>query len=122
MDRGITEERLSRLPKWASDEIQRLNREARELRADIKQMRGEIGDTNTYADPHRSLAGPVSDPDDRGLPLRRNEQIRFYLSKEKRSDEYIDVRVENGYLWVHGGAGLTMKIRASNTIYLRSER
>lgn len=124
MNRGITEERLSRLPNWAGDEIRRLNREVRELRQDVEMMSGDIaqGDTNTFADPHRSLRGKDFDLHDCGLPLRRNEQIRFHLSEAKRSDEHIDARVEDGYLWIHGGAGLTMTIQASNTIYLECRR
>lgn len=122
MDRGINEERLSRLPVWARDEIERLNRRVGELRQEVLLVNGELGDTNTFADPHRSLVSRDLGPHDRGLPLRRNEQVRFYLGEDGLSDRYIDVRVEDGRLWVHGSTGFEMTIRGSNTVSLRCIR
>lgn len=103
------DERELRLPKWAQQEFDNLRRHLREAK---NRLAANPEDSNTFADDYTTRT-----------PLGRNKRITFYLGEE--TDGYrnrIDVQIEDGKLYVHGGDGsLRIMPRVSNAIYVDIE-
>ena len=72
-----TDTRMARLPKWAQDEIQRLENSNAYLR---KKLEAGPEDSNTFVQSHTHPS----------TPLGESPTIRFVLSDE---DEWIDIEV-----------------------------
>jgi hypothetical protein len=108
-------EREKRLPRWAQTELLNLRRQNDRLRATIE---GETPpDANTFVNDYGDVAGLGP-----RVGLKRGEKVSFYTTQD--TDDWstrIDVRVEDGWLYVNGGRSLVILPGSSNTIRLRSE-
>jgi len=95
---------VSKLPKWAQDQINWRNSEIERLKGQIQQLLGGPEETNiTY----RELS--------EDLPLPANKTISFYprgLDKERR----IDVRIERVGITITTQRRLIIHPEASNSI------
>ncbi len=103
---------VSKLPKWAQDQIRWRDNEIKRLRREIHQLIGGAADgcggTNiAYRDGIR---------DD--IPLPADKTISFYPSKKEGEfdrESRIDVRIERGGIYVSTQRRLIIQPEASNT-------
>jgi hypothetical protein len=96
---------IERLPKWAQDELARLDRE-------VAYLKGKLAvgpeDSDTFADPFASAP----------RPLGRGTRIRFTPKDAERA--HFDVTLQDdGSLEVHADYMLAVIPQASNMIELR---
>lgn len=108
-------ERIAKLPKWARQEIERLEKNVAHY---IAQLVAGDEDSDTFANPHSTAK----------RPLGRGTSIEFVLGQDKRGhDLAIRVRTESlrdgtAMLDVSGSDGLNVLPRASNRIEITTGR
>ena len=100
---------VTKLPKWAQQEISRLERDLAYARA---KLAAGPEDSNTFAEPYG--AAP--------RPLGTGTLIRFQLGDPEDWGGYIDAHIEGDRLVVHSGHSLSVKPWASNVIHVKPER
>lgn len=98
---------VSKLPKWAQTEIQRLERNLESANA---RLNTGPEDSDTFADPYF---------EESTRPLGRGTMIQFGEERGRRFRVRID---KDGRLDVSGDEGLIVIPRASNSILLESRR
>lgn len=99
--------KMDRLPRWAREELLRLDRRLRETERLLADARGGIrlGDTDTLAHPY----------DDVPLTLAPGSSVGFRLGQTWRGD-VIRVRIRDGRLNLNGDNGLLVLPRATNDV------
>jgi len=104
-----TEDRLARLPAWARQRIERLERDLAE--AHERLAAGPAG-SDTFADPYMTRR-----------PLGRGTSIEFVArAPGDRVRSYFTVRLdEDGRLHVMGSDGFAIEPRSSNLVLIRLE-
>lgn len=108
-------DRERRLPKWAQNDLLQLRRENRRLRAWIEDNEDPLADT--FADDYGRITGTAP-----RRALGKGTKISLYQTAD--TDDWnnrVDVRVENGWIKVHGGRSLVVVPESGNTLRLRSE-
>lgn len=111
------EERFAKLPQWAQQKINLLERNVAYWMA--KATEGPE-DSDTFSDPHRG--------DGHARPLGRGTSIRFMLDGAEIDgdgwQDYIDVRLdEKGkYLIVTAGESMAVYPSSSNVIHIKQGR
>ena len=114
----LTEEQLDKLPKYVSDEIERLDRSIRYWKAKV-----EVGpaDSDTFIEHYGGIDGPVT-------PLGRGTTVAFYRRDRTRDSvdgwqHRFDVSIDDeGELRISGGDGLLVRPYAGNAIRVRHGR
>ena len=102
-------ERIAKLPKWARQEIERLEKNVAHY---VAQLTAGDGDSDTFANPYSTAK----------RPLGRGTTIEFVLGQDRFGrDKRIRVRTETRHdgtvvLDVSGGYGIVVLPRASNSI------
>lgn len=106
--REVTPKRIAALPKWARDEMYRLDANVRNLTAERDALRGEIDEPGPWSYDFRASAQEMPLPKDvhrTKVTLDKFRALEFvYFANELR-------------VYAHGGA-LVMRPRATNTAYL----
>ena len=98
---------ITKLPKWAQAEIERLTRD---LESAYAKLNVGPEDSDTFADPYSEAR----------QPLGKGTSIVFEFGEGH--GKRINARLEGETLVVQGGDSLIVQPRASNSIYLRTER
>jgi hypothetical protein len=94
-----------KLPKWAQQELQRLEHDLASTKKEMREMMGESNEpTEVYIWDHMDLIR---------LPART--QIRF---GDPESRNYFDVMIRDGRLRIYGGDSYVIHPGSSNTIDL----
>lgn len=101
---------LSRLPKWAQDEIDNLKRDVhqRQLRIDelLKTLESAAGaDTDTF------LVDYMNNPHYRPLPP--GSSARFKTGEH--TSDFVEARIKDGIVEIYGGDALQIELHSSNT-------
>lgn len=68
--------REERLPKWAQSELERLRMQLREAERTIRDLRGDIPDSDTFA----SVSGVLSED----VPLPRGARVSFRIKGDNQ--------------------------------------
>lgn len=114
-----TPEQIARLPKWARDHLDRLDRRVR----DAERVRDEAV-LATHPDDSDAVLRPNSDYP---VGLGRRPRVRFRLGEEERW-EYVDVTVQTDvvtgrrYLELHGGSALALRPQVTNVLHVSTSR
>jgi hypothetical protein len=104
----ITQEQFDRLPKYAQEEMNRINENLVYLGKQLDEIQG-IGETNTF------IAEGV---DTEHMPLPNNSRIRFVFDKSRE----IECQVIDGKLHISGKIGaLIVRPCVSNVIVVEEE-
>lgn len=99
----ITDERISKLPRWAQDELARLEREVQGLREEVASITGTVDSSVTIRD--------------RGyLSERRSVDERAVFEWTDPKGRRMDVTVRANGLKVTGDGRLTIWPQASNVV------
>lgn len=102
---SLKDARYERLPKWAQQEIVRLERDLAYAKA---RLADDPGNSRVFADPY-------SDPP---RPLGYDTAIDFRFGEAW--SERITVRIDRGGLKLHGGSTLLITPDASNVIHVET--
>jgi hypothetical protein len=104
---------MDSLPKWARDEIGRLDREVAHLR---ETLATGPEDSDTFADPYS----------DSPRPLGRGTAVEFQLTGDRPGQKALaKMGADNSgrrFLEVHGGDSMIVRPVASNVVRLYLER
>jgi hypothetical protein len=117
----MIEDRIARLPVWAQTYISTLERRAVEAEA---RLVGVLGGTPTTASVYRLTKARVNEPISPGYPGDDNPTIQFTPTPtiERIPPGWLQARVENKadgpWLAVYGEHVLTVRIQASNWLYI----
>lgn len=98
---------ITKLPKWAQNEIQRLTRDLEDARS---QLRAGPEDSDTFADPYSSAP----------RPLGKGPTIDFVFGEHW--GEQFQARLEGKVLRVNGGNSIAVLPRASNLVEIEIVR
>jgi hypothetical protein len=98
---------LSKLPRWARERIQFLERRVQEA-ADREAMGPE--DSNTFLNPHLD-----HDSVRRPTPLGRDAHVRWHLEGDEERF-YLEARLDDGVLLVMSSHLLAVRPKSSNVI------
>lgn len=108
----------SKLPKWAQNQFQGLERQVRKLEQQVLRLEAE-----------RDGALPCQKPlavrdaySEKPVPVawNRYDSIRFFLGAGHR--ERVDINVHDGELHVMAGGPLSVTPQASNTVLIRVQQ
>lgn len=105
------ERKFERLPKWAQQEIRRLEADLKYYKE--KMMAGP--ESNTFADPYSGAP----------RPLGTDPTILFVLGEDRREELRCRIDTDHkGRAWleVNGGDSLIVQPQAGNAVRLRPER
>jgi hypothetical protein len=100
----VSDPREERLPKWAQEELQSLRRKVLDAQLLNEELRGEVGQTNTFV---------LNYGDGTNQPLPNNARVEFRWPS-KRWDEHIQVYIEGDRLHIQGGRFLVIHPQVSN--------
>lgn len=105
--------REERLPKWAQSELGRLRMRLREAERTIRDLQGDIPDSDTFA----SVSGVLSED----VPLPRGARVSFRLKGDERHRDTIVAyltrsRWDGPRLYVSGTQQIRVHPQSGNSI------
>jgi hypothetical protein len=113
-----TPEQLLKLPKWAQDHVQYLERCLSTTRAEMRRLGGDITKTNVYVPGIHTLTEDFA--------LQPNARVRFTTGPTHQ--DYVDVHHDRGALrsgsrvTIHGFATLVTRHHSSNLFTVEIDR
>ena len=114
MNKSI-DERINKLPKWASDHIEQCHRKINHLEDKITKILGERGtsDVNAIID--------YNFPNDETFPIPTEWTISYRLEERERRDGTfgtLEVRLEDDHLRISSMRGIIAKPVGSNVFHI----
>ena len=103
--------RRKRLPKWAQEELESLERRLAERTRERDRLRERTPPSPIQVNP----SGLDGVPD---FYLDEKDRVRFALPGTKDWRDYIEVRLERGQLVLHGGGSLVVRPHVTNLVYV----
>jgi len=107
----MSKEDLSKLPKWARHEIEKLRANVEWYKEKANQVQGK-SETNVF------LSNGVDD----AIPLPKDSRIIFATDNKKRQYEQLHVQILDEGIEIHGSDTLKITPHASNTIFVGQEK
>lgn len=109
----VTDAQLAKLPKWARDEIEQQGRKIDELRQQIDECNGVVGETDTmienYGEAHHLLP--------------RHAKVRFAASDKRYPDgafpDHVTVYARLDHIEVLGSQSLAIEMNSANAFAIR---
>lgn len=113
---AVQDPREARLPKWAQGELATLRRKLSEAEGHIRDMTGDIAETDTYVDSMRS-------GENRDYPLPPGSRVAYRLVDNARHGAYVRTWIHRDpwggvRLHIQGDRSLLIRPSASNTFYV----
>jgi hypothetical protein len=102
-------ERFLKLPKWAQQEIRRLEINLQSAKSKINTLLGPEDETNVV------LREGINN-----IPLPEDSLVRFYL-EEKPYAKYIEISLDDNELRVQGSETIYIKSGFSNVCFIKLE-
>lgn len=102
---------ITKLPKWAQRDIQRLESDLRHTKQELREMQAHDGA------PTEVFIWKGTDM----VPLPRRTQIRFLVRAGEEHGPSFDVSIRDGRLRIYGSRWYAIHPSASNTIDIKIE-